>query len=66
MFEERIKRVLPLMFHCVKINELAKANLRRKLFGALALTDDDLGFVAAAGDLTKRGQKEADDKDGED
>ena len=53
--EERLGRVLSLMFRQVKVKERVREDLRGKLFGGLAglaLTDDDLDFVATAGDLT--------------
>ena len=49
MDEEKIKRVLPLMFQQVKIPEQAKANLKKRLFESRELSEDELEFVAAAG-----------------
>ena len=51
MEEEKINRVLPLMFRRVKVPEKAKSELKERLFGGTALSDDDLFHVAAAGDL---------------
>ena len=61
--EEKVNRVLPLLFRHVKANEGAKEELRRKLFGAVALTDADLDWAAAAGDLTER-KRQTDEKEG--
>ena len=64
--EERLGRVLPLMFRQVKVNERAREDLCRKLFGGLAglaLTDDDLDFVAAAGDLTDQDRNKKNDQE---
>jgi len=63
MNDERLYRALPLIFRCVKINKRAKEDLRRKLFKTLKLPDEDLDFVAAAGDLTAQDQKEPNDPD---
>ena len=60
--DERLSRILPLMFHWVKINGQAKEDLRRKLFGGWALNDDELDFVAAAGDLAEQERKKTNDK----
>ena len=57
MKDEKLERVLPLMFRQIKIPEGAKAKLKARLFGNYELTDDDIEFVAAAGDLTEREQK---------
>ena len=64
MDEDRLDRVLPLMFRKVKIPLRAKEKLRHQLFGAAELTDDDMGYVAAAGDATEQKddkKKEQDD-----
>ena len=50
MEEDRLNNVLPLMFREVKIPERAKEDLRQRLFSQRELTDDELGFVAAAGE----------------
>lgn len=47
----KLDRVLPLLFRQVKVPEQAKAVLRAQLFKNGELADDDLNFVAAAGDL---------------
>jgi len=60
---ERLYSALPLIFSRVKINERAKEALRRKLFNALTLTDEDLDFAAAAGDLTAKNQKEENERE---
>lgn len=51
MDEEKLARVLPLIFKEVKIPKLAKETLQRRLFGGEELTDDDLTLVSAAGNL---------------
>jgi len=61
--DERLYRALPLIFRRVKINKRAKEDLRRKLFNALTLSDEDLDFVAAAGDSTAQNQKEKNEKE---
>ena len=57
MKDEKIERVLPLMFRQVKISKDAKAKLKKRLFGNYEISDNDMGFVAAAGDLTGQEQK---------
>ena len=56
MDEDRLNRVLPLMFQKVKIPLRAKEKLKAQLFGAVELSDYDMGYVTAAGDTT--GQKD--------
>lgn len=41
------------MFKQVRVNELARAGLRQRLFGSAQLTDDALHYVAAAGDSSR-------------
>ena len=64
--EERLGRVLSLMFRRIKVNERAKEDLQRKLFGGWALNDDELDFVAAAGDLTEQEREKTNDKTNKD
>lgn len=54
MDEEKLTRVLPLMFKEVKIPTLAKETLRRRMFGSEELTYDDLKLVSAAGNLAEQ------------
>jgi len=49
MDEEKIRRVLPLMFRQVKIPEQAKEKLRKQLFESRELSVDELELIAAAG-----------------
>ena len=49
MNEEKINSVLPLMFKKVKIPRQAKDDLRKRLFESRELLEDDLEFIAAAG-----------------
>ena len=62
MNEEKLNRVLPLMFREVKIPGRAKEELRRQLFKQRELTDDELDFVAAAGDLEEQARKQQKNK----
>ncbi|QHQ62573.1 hypothetical protein Ana3638_18770 [Anaerocolumna sedimenticola] len=57
MVEEKLARVLPLMFKEVKIPKLAKETLRQRLFGGEELTDDNLTLVSAAGTWRNRSGK---------
>jgi len=57
MDEEKLNRVLPLMFRHVEAPRQAKEKLRQRLFGAAELSDEDLFFVAAAGDLAEQARK---------
>jgi len=57
MNEEKLERILPLMFQRVKAPRKAREELRQRLFGAAELSDDDLLFVAAAGDLAEQARK---------
>ena len=59
MTEEKLNRVLPMMFRRVKVPPRAKEELRCRLFGvsgAIALSDNDLSYIAAAGDILKSEQ----------
>jgi hypothetical protein len=58
MDENKLERILPLMFKKVKIPLRAKDDLRRRLFGAKELSDDEMGYVAAAGDAVERKRKD--------
>ena len=64
MKNEKLERVLPLMFRQVKIPEDAKAKLKERLFGNYEISDNDMGFVAAAGDLTGQEQKNKNETNG--
>jgi len=57
MDEERLNRVLPLVFRRVKASEQAREKLRQRLFGAAELSDDDLMLVAAAGEFAEQSRK---------
>ena len=57
MDEDRLNRVLPLMFRKVKIPLRAKEELKAQLFGAVELSDYDMGYVAAAGDTAETKRK---------
>ena len=57
MNEEKLNRILPLMFRQVKAPRQAAEKLRQRLFGAAELSDDDLMLVAAAGDFAERPRK---------
>jgi hypothetical protein len=54
MSEEKLDRILRLMFRQTKAPENAKAKLRAKLFENNALSDDDMEFVTAAGEPVRR------------
>ena len=58
MNDEKLNRVLPLMFREVKVPERAKEDLRQRLFRHTELTDDELIFVAAAGDPEEQARKQ--------
>lgn len=62
MDEEKLTRVLPLMFEEVTIPTLAKETLRRRLFGSEELSDDDLNLVSAAGNLVEQKRKSQKDQ----
>ncbi len=63
MSEERLDKILPLMFKRIRIGEQAKANLKQQLFRNIALSDDELSLIAAAGDPAQRNSKaKKDDK----
>ena len=51
MAEDKLDRVLPLMFRQVKSRRHAKDELRKRLFGKTELFDDNLLYIAAAGDI---------------
>lgn len=55
--EDKIDRVLPLMFRQVKVPLQAKAKLKARLFETFEVSDDELDFVAAAGDPAERERK---------
>ena len=57
MDEEKLNRVLPLVFRRAKASRQAAEKLRQRLFGAAELSDDDLTLVAAAGDFAERPRK---------
>ena len=54
MSEEKINRVLPLIFKRVKVPRQAKEELRRRLFQKEELTDGQLSLAAAAGDVEEQ------------
>ncbi|MDR2560753.1 MAG: hypothetical protein LBC63_03145 [Holophagales bacterium] len=54
MSEEKIDRVLRLMFSEIKAPEGAKAKLRARLFENTALSDDEMEFVTAGAEPAKR------------
>ena len=62
MNEEKLLRILPLMFREVKVPERAKEDLRQRLFRQRELTDDELDFAAAAGDLEELARKQQKNK----
>ena len=62
MNDEKLSRVLPLMFREVKIPERAKEDLRQRLFSQRELTDDELDFVAAAGESEELARKQQKNK----
>jgi hypothetical protein len=53
MNDEKISRILPLLFRHTHVPKNAKERLRARLFVKNALSDDDLSFVAAAGDTAE-------------
>jgi len=55
--EEKLNRVLPLMFQSVKAPLQAKKKLRQRLFGVAELSENDLLLVAAAGDFAEQARK---------
>ena len=57
MDEKKLNRVLPLVFRQVKPPRQAAEKLRQRLFGAAELSDDDLLFVSAAGDVAEQSRK---------
>ena len=63
MDEDRLNRVLPLMFQKVKIPLRAKEELRQSLFGTEELSDDDMGYVAAAGDTVQQKDDKKNEQD---
>ena len=56
MDEEKIIKILPLMFRQVNIPKQAKENLKKRLFDIdkRELSDDELEFIAAAGNPPKQ------------
>ncbi|MCL2078567.1 MAG: hypothetical protein FWH17_01845 [Oscillospiraceae bacterium] len=48
--EDRLTHVLPLVFRKVTIPLWVKERLKYQLFGKAELSDDDMCYVAAAGD----------------
>ena len=58
MSEEKINRVLPLIFKRVKVPRQAKEELRRRLFQKDELTDEQLSLAAAAGNLTEQTEQQ--------
>lgn len=56
MREERLEKILSSMFKQFPVDELARERLRRELFESAALSDDDLWYVAAAGDAHVQSQ----------
>ena len=60
MKEDRLNCVLSLMFQTIKIPMPAKEKLKRQLFGAVELSDDDMGYVEAAGEAAS--QKDENDQ----
>ena len=66
MSEERLDKILPLMFKRIRASEQAKANLKKQLFSNAALSDDELSLIAAAGHPAERNLKtKNDDKRGD-
>ena len=63
--DQKIKKVLPLLFKDVEVPLVAKKQLKERLFDRRALNDDELMFVAAAGDAEIKGvqQKDNSEKD---
>ncbi len=57
MSAERLDTILPLMFKRIRADEQAKANLKQQLFRNIALSDDELSFIAAAGHPVGRKRK---------
>ena len=57
MSEERLEKILPLMFKRIRASEQAKANLKQQLFSNIALSDDELSLIAAAGHPAERNRK---------
>jgi len=57
MDEKKLSRVLPLVFHQVKAPRQAAEKLKQRLFGTTELSDNDLLFVAAAGDFAEQSRK---------
>jgi hypothetical protein len=53
MNDKMIIRVLPLLFRHTHVPKNAKERLRARLFINNVLSDDDLSFVAAAGDTAE-------------
>ena len=56
--EEKVNRVLPLIFKRVDVPQTAKDKLRSRLFEKRELTYAEISIVAAAGDLDSQTELE--------
>jgi len=55
--EEKVNRVLPLIFKQVDVPQEAKEKLRSLLFEKNELTNEELSYIAAAGDTDSLAEK---------
>jgi hypothetical protein len=53
MTDDKLERILPLLFRWTKVPVEAKATLQERLLGRVALSDDDLSLVTAAGEAAE-------------